>query len=80
MNAKWRFVLTLVIGFTVIGAFWFFSQAISAVTGYSIGNTRFDEFAKCLADSGAVLYISSNDCESCGKSVIILKLNLGQHG
>lgn len=73
MNQKLRVVVTLVVGFALIFGLWLFARTITSLTGYSIGATRFDNFAKCLTEKGAVLYTSDSECESCIQQKAIFK-------
>lgn len=73
MDPKLRVVLTLVIGGGMIFGLWFFAKTISSLTGYSIGADRFDGFAKCLTEKGAVLYTSETGCETCTQQKALFK-------
>ena len=63
MNPKLRLLVTLLVGGGLILGLWFFAQTISSLTGYSIGADRFDDFAKCLTEKGAVMYGAMDWCK-----------------
>lgn len=73
MDPKLRVVITLLVGGGLIFGLWLFAQTISSLTGYTIGSARFDNFAKCLTEKGAVLYTSDSGCETCTQQKAIFK-------
>jgi len=72
MKPRNRVLVTLLVGGLLISGLWFFAKAITSLTGYTIGSARFDTFAKCLTEKGAVLY-TSKACESCNQQKAIFK-------
>ena len=64
MKAKTKFIVSfLVLCFVLVG-FYFFSQQLSLITGYSIGGGDLSDFTECL-NKNSVEFYTGQECPGC---------------
>ena len=70
MDVQRRVILSLFVLIVLVVGLYFFTDWFSKVTGYSTGEDERVKLADCLAEKGAVLFITSN-CLECERQMEI---------
>jgi len=61
MESKQRILITLGIGIVLVLGFFFITEAITKHTGFSISESKEDNFASCLKEQDITLYVNTNE-------------------
>jgi hypothetical protein len=71
MNSKQRILITLGIGIVLVLGFFFITDSITKHTGFSISESKEDDFGSCLKEQGISLYINTDDSAKTLKKMIL---------
>lgn len=71
MNSKQRILITIGIGIVLVLGFFFITDSITKHTGFSISESKEDDFGFCLKEQGINLYINTDEPAKTLKKMIL---------